>query len=111
MTVCLDTSSCVCYVCVFKAEDGIRDYKVTGVQTCTLPISSACGVPENAGAYSLNLTVVPATSLGYIIVWPTGAPMPTVFALKAPTGAVTENAAIVPAGTGGAINTYTTNTT
>src|ERR1022692_217210 len=25
---------------VFQAEDGIRDYKVTGVQTCALPISS-----------------------------------------------------------------------
>ena len=24
----------------FQAEDGIRDYKVTGVQTCALPI---CG--------------------------------------------------------------------
>src|SRR5256885_12150415 len=28
----------------FQAEDGIRDYKVTGVQTCALPISAAiCG--------------------------------------------------------------------
>src|SRR5256885_3125340 len=25
----------------FQAEDGIRDYKVTGVQTCALPISHA----------------------------------------------------------------------
>src|SRR2546426_4070927 len=25
----------------FQAEDGIRDYKVTGVQTCALPISKA----------------------------------------------------------------------
>src|SRR5256885_7305748 len=25
----------------FQAEDGIRDYKVTGVQTCALPISGA----------------------------------------------------------------------
>src|SRR5256885_8810499 len=25
----------------FQAEDGIRDYKVTGVQTCALPIYSA----------------------------------------------------------------------
>src|SRR5256885_8405450 len=24
----------------FQAEDGIRDYKVTGVQTCALPISA-----------------------------------------------------------------------
>src|SRR6266446_7380808 len=28
----------VCFF-VFQAEDGIRDYKVTGVQTCALPIS------------------------------------------------------------------------
>src|SRR5256885_9001003 len=26
----------------FQAEDGIRDYKVTGVQTCALPICSRC---------------------------------------------------------------------
>src|SRR5256885_9535378 len=28
----------------FQAEDGIRDYKVTGVQTCALPISLSCGM-------------------------------------------------------------------
>src|SRR5205807_4499887 len=28
-----------CSRCFFQAEDGIRDYKVTGVQTCALPIS------------------------------------------------------------------------
>src|SRR2546426_7526540 len=27
----------------FQAEDGIRDYKVTGVQTCALPISFLLG--------------------------------------------------------------------
>src|ERR671919_2021137 len=27
----------------FQAEDGIRDYKVTGVQTCALPISGIGG--------------------------------------------------------------------
>src|SRR5688500_20308668 len=26
----------------FQAEDGIRDYKVTGVQTCALPIYELC---------------------------------------------------------------------
>src|SRR5256885_9430230 len=29
-----------CYFFFFQAEDGIRDYKVTGVQTCALPISA-----------------------------------------------------------------------
>src|SRR5256885_15540262 len=33
----------------FQAEDGIRDYKVTGVQTCALPISSAPGTLEYGG--------------------------------------------------------------
>src|SRR5256885_4022510 len=28
----------------FQAEDGIRDYKVTGVQTCALPISGGYGM-------------------------------------------------------------------
>src|SRR2546426_12694702 len=29
----------ICFFFFFQAEDGIRDYKVTGVQTCALPIS------------------------------------------------------------------------
>src|SRR6266446_7436602 len=31
----------MCFFFFFQAEDGIRDYKVTGVQTCALPISQA----------------------------------------------------------------------
>src|SRR5256885_9062380 len=34
----------VCFF--FQAEDGIRDYKVTGVQTCALPISTGAPAPE-----------------------------------------------------------------
>src|ERR1022692_5011361 len=33
----------------FQAEDGIRDYKVTGVQTCALPISSQWGIWRAGG--------------------------------------------------------------
>ena len=32
-----DDIGCVFFF-FFQAEDGIRDYKVTGVQTCALPI-------------------------------------------------------------------------
>src|SRR2546426_11605483 len=32
-------SAIMCSFFFFQAEDGIRDYKVTGVQTCALPIS------------------------------------------------------------------------
>src|SRR2546426_6147501 len=33
------TASVFAFFFFFQAEDGIRDYKVTGVQTCALPIS------------------------------------------------------------------------
>src|SRR2546426_1510240 len=38
----------------FQAEDGIRDYKVTGVQTCALPISPRVGLayaPNASGGF------------------------------------------------------------
>src|SRR5256885_13131708 len=40
-----------CYVFFFQAEDGIRDYKVTGVQTCALPI---CALSAVRGRQSLQ---------------------------------------------------------
>src|SRR2546426_3603714 len=33
----------------FQAEDGIRDYKVTGVQTCALPISPSPAIVQIGG--------------------------------------------------------------
>src|SRR5256885_2802549 len=40
-----DPAECrtVFFVFFFQAEDGIRDYKVTGVQTCALPICAVVG--------------------------------------------------------------------
>src|SRR2546426_11418834 len=35
----LSSMLCLLVFFFFQAEDGIRDYKVTGVQTCALPIS------------------------------------------------------------------------
>src|SRR5215213_5332164 len=32
----------------FQAEDGMRDWSVTGVQTCALPISAPTGAPQLA---------------------------------------------------------------
>jgi hypothetical protein len=73
--------------------------------------SSTCGIPSTAQAYSLNVTAVPHGSLGYLTTWPTGQPQPAVSTLNAPTGAITANAAIVPAGTGEEISIYVTNAT
>src|SRR5690606_41189448 len=38
----------------FQAEDGIRDFHVTGVQTCALPISVRAGDGRRRGARTLG---------------------------------------------------------
>src|SRR5205807_3460820 len=52
----------------FQAEDGIRDYKVTGVQTCALPI-----LPEDAMRRAERLTLDCDLFLAIgssLVVWP-----------------------------------------
>lgn len=73
--------------------------------------ASACSVPSTAAAYALNITVVPGGRLGYLTVWPAGQNQPTVSTLNSLDGRVKANAAIVPAGTGGAVSVFATNTT
>jgi hypothetical protein len=76
---------------------GARDFPVA---------VSNCGVPAGASAYSLNATVVPQGVLGFLALWPAGLPQPAVSTLNSFQGAVVANAAIVPAGSGGAISAY-----
>src|SRR5216684_3851150 len=76
----------------------------------TFPVlSSSCNVPVTAQAYSLNFTSVPKGSLGFLTTWPAGQTQPLVSTLNAPTGAVTANAAILPAGANGDIAVFATN--
>src|SRR5256885_7078772 len=43
----------------FQAEDGIRDYKVTGVQTCALPISITDAADDAVWPFALYDGPVP----------------------------------------------------
>src|SRR5256885_3895030 len=47
----------------FQAEDGIRDYKVTGVQTCALPISFLAASHDGAAMMQASLPWYPGGSL------------------------------------------------
>jgi len=85
---------------------------MTAGQTRSFAIpSSGCGIPSTAQAYSLNVTVVPDGPLGFLSLWPTGQPKPYVSTLNSWGGAVVANAAIVPAGTGGAVNVFASDPT
>ena len=80
--------------------------------TITAPVrSSSCSVPSAAVAYSLNFTALPHGPLGWITTWPTGQGMPTASTLNAPTGTITANAAILPAGTNGSVDVYASDAT
>src|SRR6266576_3539758 len=68
----------------------------------TVP-NSTCGLPAEAQAYSVNVTVVPHVPLGYLTVFPCGETQPFVSTLNSDDGRIKAGAAIVPAGTGGAI--------
>jgi hypothetical protein len=72
-------------------------------------VNSPCGVPATAQAYVLNATVVPVVSLGYLTLWPDGTDQPLVSTLNAADGSLSNNMAIVPAGTQGKIDAYAGN--
>ena len=72
---------------------------------------SGCGIPSTAQAYSLNVTAVPNGALGYLTLFPTGQPQPYVSTLNSWGGIVVANAAIVPAGTAGAVSVFVSNPT
>ncbi len=85
---------------------------VGAAATRTVPIpQSACNIPPSAQAYSLNVTVVPIATLGYLSIWPFGQTQPVVSTLNSTDGRIVANAAIVPAGTNGAISMFASDAT
>lgn len=86
----------------FIQGGGQQDYSLTNV----------CSLPSTAQAYALNYTAIPRNGkLAYLTTWPTGATKPVVSTLNSPTGAVTANAAIVPASSSGGISAFSTDDT
>jgi uncharacterized repeat protein (TIGR03803 family) len=75
-----------------------------------IPQEGGCNIPDTAAAYSLNVSVVPQGPLGYLTIWPTDEVRPVVATLNSLDGRIKADAAIVPAGTSGAVSMYVTNT-
>lgn len=79
---------------------------LSALDTRTLPITTACGVPQSATVFSLNATVVPPGPMGFLTLWPTGQTRPVVSTLNAVDGTVVANAALLSAGTGGRVSAF-----
>lgn len=69
---------------------------LTSGQARNFPVlSAACGVPPTAKALSINVTVVPSASGGYLVLYPGDAVTPPTTNLNFAAGAVLANNAIV----------------
>ena len=88
---------------------------LAGGTSRSFPIpQSSCNVPASSQAYSLNITAVPPGQLIYLTTWPAGQAQPLVSTLNdfstqngtLDMGRVVANAAVVPAGMGGAVSVY-----
>ncbi|HLJ47864.1 MAG TPA: hypothetical protein VKU01_17735 [Bryobacteraceae bacterium] len=85
---------------------------ITGGTSRSIPIpQSTCGIPNTAVAYSVNITVVPLARLSYLTIWPTGQTQPLASTLNSFDGRVVANAAVVPAGSGGSVSAFVSDTT
>jgi hypothetical protein len=73
--------------------------------------TGACSIPATATAYAFNVTVIPPAALGYLTAYPTGATVPLASVLNDLQGQIVANAAVVAAGTSGAISVFVPNST
>jgi hypothetical protein len=80
------------------------------MRTFQIP-ASACGIPAGAGAYSLNLTVVPQGHLAGLTAWQSGQPRPSTSNVISMDGSIVANGAIIPAASDGGISVFATDTT
>lgn len=71
--------------------------------------SNVCQVPVTAKAFVLNVTLVPRGVADFVTLWPAGESRPEYWTARSPDGQVVANSAIVKAGSGGAIQIYSSN--
>ena len=71
--------------------------------TRTFPVAGICGVPSTAIAVAINVTVVNATDLGNLRVYPAGGGTPGASTINFTVNKVRANNAVIPLGTGGEI--------
>ena len=72
----------------------------------SVTVAGVGGVPADAKAVALNLTVTDTTSSSYLTVWPAGQQMPTASNLNWPAGDTRPNLVVAKVGAGGAVSIF-----
>lgn len=71
-----------------------------------LQVAGSGPVPAGATAVVMNVTAVTPTAPGFLTVWPSGSPLPTVSNLNFPAGKTIANLVTVKLGAGGRVSIY-----
>jgi len=79
---------------------------VPAQSTITLKVAGVSGVPADASAVSLNVTVTTTRTDGFVTVWPTGGTRPVVSNLNFVAGQTVPNLVSAKVGTGGTVSLY-----
>ena len=86
---------------------GVTGKKPLGYQSVlSLPVSGEHGVPANARAVVLNVTVTQPTGNGYLTVYPDGQARPGVSSINFSTGQTLPNLVVAPIGADGKVDFY-----
>ena len=76
-----------------------------------IQVTGRAGVPADAAAAALNVTVTEAQGAGYVTVFPCGSPRPTASTLNFVAGSTIPNGAIAKIGVNGKICLYANSAT
>ena len=95
---------------VYDSRSGGAPVRPAG-STLTLPIAGTPGVPADAEAVVLNVTVTAPQASGFVTVYPCGASVPTASNLNYVAGQTVPNAVVAGIGAGGAVCLYTMSAT
>jgi hypothetical protein len=80
--------------------------KVGANSSIDLKVAGVAGVPANAKAVSLNVTVDQPSQTGWVTVWPAGQPRPLASNLNMVAGDTVPNQVIAAIGANGAVSLY-----
>lgn len=84
----------------------VQKVKLTPQVPLAVPVAGQFGVPTDAGAVSLNVTVVDPEDSGFLTVYPCGAPVPDASNLNYVRGQIVPNAVLSGVGPGGTVCVY-----
>jgi hypothetical protein len=92
-----------------SSQEGPYDSPWRGGITRPVVVAGVAGVPADAEAVALNVTVTGTTASSYLAVWPNGEPKPLASSLNWQAGWTIPNAVTVKVGDGGQVNVFNNN--